>query len=306
LQVGFAFTPKAVSQKLGLNMSNFINYNWLPTISDHVLDLDESFYRGAGVSRLHNVDFFDPETVKPNDIIFVKTDFIFNGRFQDFLLPDIQNHFKLISGNSDYQIGLNNNSYLKILNSEKLIKWACTNPPEIYNEKIIPLPIGFQEKERQGGNQELLRSKRENRTPFEHKKDKALLPHHTLNTNPGRKKLFDSLQSLEFVETQPSRLSFPEYLNKVNEYKYVICLEGSGPDTHRNYECLLMESIPINIKNTIKKVFDYHGLPGVFLDDWRELDLKNLPSQPNLSNVDAFLETEYHSEHIRQKTRRTK
>ena len=273
----------------------------MPTISDHVLDLDEPFYREAGVSRLHNVDFFNPETVKPNDIIFVKTDFIFNGRFQDFLLPDIQNPFKLISGISDYQIGLNNNSYLKILNSGKLIKWACTNPPETYNEKIIPLPIGFQEKEREGGNQELLRSKRENRTPFEHKKDKVLLPHHTLNTNPGRKKLFDYLQSLEFVETQPSRLGFPDYLDKVNEYKYVICLEGAGPDIHRNYECLLMESIPINIKNTIKKVFDYHGLPGVFLDDWRELYLKNLPRQPNLSNVDAFLEIEYHSEQIQQK-----
>ena len=31
----------------------FINYNWMPTVADHILDFDESFYRNIGISRLH-------------------------------------------------------------------------------------------------------------------------------------------------------------------------------------------------------------------------------------------------------------
>jgi len=286
--------------------NNFINYNWMPTIADHVLDLDESFYIGAGVSRLHNIDSFDPDLVNEGDVIFVKTDFIFNGQFQNLILPKIKNPFKLISAISSYHIGSNNNSYLKILNSDKLIRWSCTNPPEVDNDKIIPLPIGFEEKERDGGNQELLRAKRESRTPFNQKKDKVLLPHHTLNTNPERKKLFESLQSLDFVESQSSRLEFSDYLDKVNEYKYVICLEGSGPDVHRNYECLLVESIPINIKNTIKTVFDYHDLPSLFLNNWDELkplwekESGELPFLNDLNNVEAFLTINYHTNLIKK------
>ena len=65
-------------------MSNFINYNWMPTISDHVLDLDETFYREAGVSRLHNVDFFNPETVKPNDIFLSKPTLFLTAGFKIF------------------------------------------------------------------------------------------------------------------------------------------------------------------------------------------------------------------------------
>ena len=51
----------------------------MPCVADHVLDLQESFYRSAGVSRLHSSDTFDPSKVQDGDLIFVKTDFIFNG-----------------------------------------------------------------------------------------------------------------------------------------------------------------------------------------------------------------------------------
>ena len=61
------------------NDLTFICYNWMPCVADHVLDLQESFYRSAGVSRLHSSDTFDPSKVQDGDLIFVKTDFIFNG-----------------------------------------------------------------------------------------------------------------------------------------------------------------------------------------------------------------------------------
>jgi hypothetical protein len=64
---------------------------------------------------------------------------------------------------------------------------------------------------------------------------------------------------------------------------------------HRNYECLLVNSIPINIENTIKHLFNYHKLPGIFLQDWDRLDIKILCDQVyNFDNVDKFLKIKYH------------
>ena len=69
----------------------FINYNWMPTVADHVVDASEDFYKGAGVSRLHDKNSINPLEVKDGDIVFVKTDYIYHGEFQKFILPKIKN-----------------------------------------------------------------------------------------------------------------------------------------------------------------------------------------------------------------------
>tara|TARA_R100000664_G_C2752182_1_gene139482 strand:- start:585 stop:1454 length:870 start_codon:yes stop_codon:yes gene_type:complete len=282
----------------------FINYNWMPLAADHVIDLSDDFYHSNGVTRLHSQNTFDPLHVKNNDIIFVKTDFIVNGFFVDKILDKIYNRFNLITGVSSYHLGRDGgDSYLKILNHPALNKWFCTNPPNIENSKIIPLPIGFEEKERAGGNQETIRNAHKNKTPFSEKINKILLPHHTLGTNPERAKLYSFLKDLPFVDTQEEKLPFDQYLELANKYKFVICLEGSGPDVHRNYETLLVGSVPINKKNVIEKVFDYHKCCGIFVDEWKSLNQDKFDeisgSSYDFENVNKFLKVEYHMEHIR-------
>ena len=211
----------------------------MPAIADHVMDRSEEFYKDAGVSRLHNKGHFDPTDVQEGDIIYVKTDYIFHPYFQNEILPKIKNPFKLISGISSYHIGSNGDlSYQQILQNPNLIKWSCTNPPDILHDKIIPLPIGFEEKERPGGNQDIIISHNRQSTLHSNKKNKILLPYHTFNTHPERQKCFEKLSQLPFIDTQRSKLGWSEYMNLLDEYQFVICLEGSGPDVHRNYECL--------------------------------------------------------------------
>ena len=41
-------------------LPEYICYNWMPCISDHVLDLSEEYYNTAGVSRMHSCNVFDP------------------------------------------------------------------------------------------------------------------------------------------------------------------------------------------------------------------------------------------------------
>tara|TARA_R110000796_G_scaffold94788_1_gene199700 strand:+ start:297 stop:1166 length:870 start_codon:yes stop_codon:yes gene_type:complete len=282
----------------------FICYNWFPMVADHVVDLPESFYTKHGISRLHSCDHFDPKSVGEGDVIFVKTDFIVNGYFNKNVLPYLNKKFSLITGISSYQLGRDDaGAVSEILANKNLNKLFCVHPPAIEDDKIVPLPIGFEEKERDGGNQNVINFHYHMKKKFSLKKSKVLLPYHTLSTNPERSNLISLLSQLPFVEIQKEKLSFTDYLSLLNDYKFVICLEGSGPDLHRNYEALLVDSIPINIKNVISNLFDYHDVPGVFLDSWFQLNkekyeqILNFPY--NCDNIDKFLRVEHHTDLIR-------
>lgn len=269
----------------------------MPTVADHIIDHSEDFYRSAGVSRLHNVDSMDTSTVKENDIIFVKTDEIYNGVFQKNFLPHIKNKFTLISGISSYTVGRNGDrSYLDILDNENLKYWFCTNPPFVNSDKIIPIPIGFEEKERDGGNQEVLNNHYLYRVPWEEKIDMLYLPFHTVGTNSERNNFIKHLKSMNFVYCEENKLSFDNYLSQVNKFKYTICLEGAGYDTHRNYEALLVRSIPVITPNMIR-LFKYYSLPHFVVSNWFTTNKPQLDSE-NISWDDNFFNVDFHKKRV--------
>ena len=273
----------------------YINYNWFGTIADHCLDISAEEYEKAGVSIPHDKGLM-PQNVKGDDIIFVKTDFIYYGTFQELFLPQIQESFTLISGVSSLDV-LRGADISPILLSPFLKKWYCTNAP-IISEKIVPIPIGCEEKERAGGDQEEIHQWRQNHKLFKDKKDKILLPYHTASTNKERADLINFLSSLDCVDVQTEKLSFGDYLNLLNEYKFVICLEGAGQDLHRFYETLLVGAVPIAIKNSITALFNYWKVPGVFLSSWEDLDVEACDAKVDFSNVDSFLKVEHYSDII--------
>tara|TARA_R110000824_G_scaffold234655_1_gene423273 strand:- start:1464 stop:2333 length:870 start_codon:yes stop_codon:yes gene_type:complete len=284
-------------------MPKYICYNWFGTIADHCLDFSAESYKRWGVTKLHNKSLI-PELVLPNDIVFVKTDFVYNGVFQRDYLPKINNPFILITGTSSYEVS-KGHPIDDIIIDSNVLRWYCTNAPTNLSDKIIPLPIGFEEpySDRNGGNQEILDQLRLERTSWQNKKDKILLPHHTLDTNPDRASLFSELKSLPFVEAQGEKLSFSDYLRKIDQYKFVICLEGSGPDVHRNYEALLVDTVPINMKNCIHELFKTYNLPGEFVTSWSELNEENfhtmLVKNYNMEVIESFLEISFHAKNIK-------
>lgn len=268
----------------------------MPTIADHCMDHPEEFYNSCGVSRLHNHPTMNAENVKENDIVFIKTDEIFNGNFQKNILPRIKNKFVLISGISSYSI--DSSSCLDIINNNLIKYWFCTNPPNINSDKLVPLPIGFEEKERDGGNQEILRKHWNNKTYWGNKSDLVYLPYHTMGTNPKRDQQIRFLESLNFVYIEKNKLPFDEYLNKMDKYKFIICLAGAGHDTHRNYESLLVGSVPIMINSPVKKIYDYYELPSVFLDNWASLSKNTYKDKYSFDTVKDFLNIGFHTERV--------
>jgi hypothetical protein len=283
----------------------YICYNWMPTIADHIVDFPESFYKNAGTSRLHNVDQFNPYTVQDNDLIFVKSDFIVNGFFRKNLLNKIFKTFNLITGVSDYQISQYQEEYLNILNHPGLNKWISVNTSPIKENKIIPIPIGFTENSRAFGCQSFLKNMQESRKSFSEKQNKILLPYHNQNTNSNRTLLIEKIKNLPFVDFQDKKQEVSDYFKTINEYKFVICLEGNGPDVHRYYETMLMGSIPVSTTASIKNLFDYYSIGGVFLNSWDDLDKNEFEKIINLNyntnKNDSFLKLDYHIEHIRRK-----
>jgi hypothetical protein len=276
----------------------------MPTIADHILDAPEAVYKNAGTSRLHDINEFNPYMVKDGELIFVKTDFIINGYFANHCLNKISNTFNLITGISDYQLGVGSSpGYKQILEHSNLNSWICTNPPNEYHHKIVPIPIGFQEPDRPGGNQKFLEDICVSQTGFGNKKDAIFLPYHNLSTNSYRQKLVEWLKTLPFVEVQEKKQTLNNYYRSLEQYKFVICLEGNGPDIHRNYETMLVGSIPINLRNTVRRVFDYHGVQAIFLDSWQELDNNLFNKLTKMvydsENNNRFLKVENHISHIK-------
>ena len=281
-------------------MNKYINYNWFGKIADHALDFSAKEYAGWGITKPHNKTLL-PWEVEEGDIVFVKTDYIFHGVFVDDYLNKIKNPFILVTGNSSYSVS-QGATIDPIVNNPNLIKWFCTNAP-VGVDKIVPLPIGFEEEDREGGNQAVLHNARKSRTPFNMKRKKALLPYHDVSTNPKRAELVAKLSKLPFVHVETKKLPFEEYLQKVDGYQFVICLEGSGPDVHRNYEALLVGTVPINVRNSIEKLFMHYKLAGAFLGSWDELSKEYfelmLAANYDNTNTERFLTTQHHEQLIR-------
>jgi len=276
----------------------------MPTIADHIIDIPKEYYISSGVEPLHDYPSFNPYSVRDNDLIFVKTDYIVNGSFQEQFLDKIYCRFNLITGVSSYNLGRDGGDIYKvILDHPNLNKWICTNPPNIDNKKIIPIPIGFQEPQRSGGNQQFLDKVHKSSIPFKNKKDLIFMPYHDISTNSKRREMIDFLKSLSFVVVQQTKQSIEDYYDSMNQYKFVIGLEGRGPDIHRNYEAMLVGSIPINTKNVIQKVFEYHGADAIFLNSWRQLEVNLFNKLVKISYNDesnnSFLKVKNHIKHIR-------
>ena len=67
------------------------------------------------------------------------------------------------------------------------------------------------------------------------------------------------------------------FLEEIHNHKFVLCPRGNGIDTHRLWETLYMDSIPV-VKNHIS-MDEFKDLPILFINDWEEVTEKFLEEQ---------------------------
>lgn len=221
--------------------------------------------------------------------------FVYSHRLDKFInnLKKFKNSFILISHNSDENI---TEKYLSLIDNPLLVHWFAQNLLIKSNSKISLLPIGFANSIYPHGNIAIIQ---QNAISVE--KSNLLYFNFDVTTNKDKREI-----CREFVEkngfTWIDSLPFDKYINILKQYKYSICPEGGGIDSHRIWESLSCETIPIMLKNNFSENLskDY---PCLLLDSWEDLTyellLNNYNENPFTFEIKIKLSFDYFRKKIK-------
>jgi len=185
------------------------------------------------------------------------------------ILSNISTKFNLFFHNSDGAFKNEHKSLLQISNVNKIFTQNLSTEPE---ERIIPLPIGIANSMWRHGNLNIWKQILQNNSLVN--KPNSIYFNFNITTNTvKRKKCYDVITSKN-IPNLPNT-DYLNYLTILSSYKFAICPEGNGLDTHRFWECLYLKVIPICLKNHITEYYS-KNFPIVLLDDWNELNIEKM------------------------------
>lgn len=210
--------------------NDLIRYNTPPAFCDHALDRDEDYYRRAGVGRLHRYDRLDLDSVRAGELVFIKTDAL--PLFRQ-ILPKLKVPITLVTGISD----ISPVDFESLLDDNRIIAWCGPSLP-LWSEKVLQLPCGFAERERDCGNQDAILAAAGG-LPWEERPIDILVTA-MADTAQERRAL-----AIEGAFVSRERLRYPDYLALMGRAKFVVCPPGNGPDTIRLWEALAVGAVPI-------------------------------------------------------------
>jgi hypothetical protein len=185
-------------------------------------------------------------------------------------LDRFKNRFILVTHNSDYNVE-DTGKVRCILEHPMVYRWYAQNMCFIH-EKLEVLPIGMANRMWPHGNTDYFRKGDDNGSLYELHKNKTEMVyfHFSLHTNQEKRRpCFDALRSrLPFLQS----LNPTEYHPLLAKYRYCICPEGNGVDTHRLWEALYLQSIPIVLRTSFTDVLQKKlSIPMIVLDRWEDL-----------------------------------
>jgi hypothetical protein len=226
-----------------------------------------NFFQLNKLSYLHN----------GYNIFFCKTNYL----VEDFkIINKLKNNVILITGNSDYPIV----DHMIEIAPKNIKKWYAINC--LANSKILePIPLGLENKEfsfrkNHGvGHTQSARLKEQ----FLNRKlninsDKFIYANFRTWTNPTHRTLCkQTCKNIKHIDLEENELPLEIFFNRMLEYKMVFCPIGNGIDTHRLWEVLYSNRIPIIIKMGDFKIYElYKKLPIIILDKIEDLANKDL------------------------------
>ena len=170
------------------------------------------------------------------------------------------NNLKLITHQSDQKVDE------KLFKKKPSIfsKWFGINI-DYENENLVPIPLGISNIY----SPKNLRYEdfKENYTNM---KDILIYSNFQVNTNYfERTKVAKILRSKKYIKNDEPNCSLQEYAYNLAKSKFAICPQGNGIDTHRFWESLYLNTIPIAKKH---KTFDTaKNLPVLFVESFDEV-----------------------------------
>ena len=204
---------------------------------------------------------FSPKRVKTNDIIFVKTELISN--FFKNMNPYIESRYILISHNSDNEISSLEIKYM----DKKIIHWFAQNLNTKKGKDYSPIPIGIENLRYQING---VLKDFDIEIPLR-KKNYIASSFSTTTNQKIRENLNSVLLENENIKTI-SASNHKEYILSLSDYMFNLCPEGNGHDTHRIWESLLVETIPIVVKSEFTQNLVTLNFPILLLNNWEDLN----------------------------------
>ncbi len=203
---------------------------------------------------------FKPEEVKEGDVIFLKSDSI--NIYFNYFHSQINNRYILITHNSDFII---EEKHRKLFDN-KIIHWFGQNLNFPIDKNFSLLPIGLENK-RYLNNGVLSHFKR-----YQNEiKTSLILSSFNEGTNKERSIVQEIIKKNKLVTNK----KFPNhktYIKHMSTFKYNVCPPGNGLDTHRIWESLMVNTIPIVVKTKFTSNLEKLGIPGLYLDKWSDLN----------------------------------
>ena len=177
----------------------------------------------------------------------------------------LKNKFILVTHNSDGEIR-ECSEVLHILNNTNLDKWYAQNLC-FEHPKLNFIPIGIANSQWQHGNLDLFKHKK---LYYYSNKIKNVYFNFNIDTNKNKRSIcFHSLKNkLEWL----NNISPQENIFRLSEYKFCICPEGNGVDSHRLWEAIYLKTIPIVIKSEFTQILEKNGIPIIVIDTWDDFD----------------------------------
>ena len=205
----------------------------------------------------------------------------------------LNNPFILITHNSDYNI-IDDSVTRNITSNPKLIKWFGQNVG-YKHDKISFIPIGIANRMWPHGRIfDMVEIK------MQKPKNNMVFMNFCIDTNhEKRQNCYNTLVSKN-VEFLPN-VTCAENLDRMKTYKFCICPEGNGFDTHRLWEALFFKCIPILIKNTFSEIVsNTTKLPMILLNSWDEFDISLLPEYSSFDFITSrkYLSLNYYTDNI--------
>lgn len=262
---------------------NFITGEKIQFACDNFVGTDKDFRFNPNLAQYKDKFIYlgSNASINNKQLIFCYTHLLDNINELVLTLKGMQNPFKLVFNNSDHSFNI---EHLILFDKLPLLQCIYTQNMNVVHEKVYPLPIGLPNSQWRHGNSKI----HQEIYDMHIEKNKDIYFNFNKNTNKEkRNKCYNEIIKKGIIWNE--NIPYKEYLIELKRHKYAICPEGNGIDTHRFWECLYMNTIPICLKNTVTEYYKKY-FPIILLNDWQELDVNKLV----YSTVDhKYLDMEY-------------
>lgn len=208
---------------------------------------------------------FDNELIGEDDLVFIQggLDYLDDIKWMLWENPP-SNKFRAVIHNTDESYTLKHHTMLS-----HLVSHTFTINNYLHDEEdVTPIPLGFNDT-----TAGVIDRNPHFQYIFDNEKTKLCLVKFWRNfMRPGRSECyayFDNNCSFADCETENQWIDILGFYDQLRSYKYAVCPTGAGLDTHRFWECLLLNVIPIVKINPITPFLS--NFPCLIVEDWSEV-----------------------------------